>query len=280
MASRTKEATTAAKKRKLKFSDKELEVLTEKYCLHHEVLFGKAAMSVPDTHKNKFWLDIQTNAIGVSHRTIEEVRKQWYDLRSRTKERVAEQLKEAHGTGGGPSTVPPPTAIESMVETTLEPEAVVGIGGLSSSALRTSKSLPPVFTDYPSVERDDNATMTADEAVSISAGECSTTPIVHHARETTEETDVDNEAGNLTPGPQMGGSQPCEQLGLGAEGIVEHMMQEYRLPMIGADVIHTRKVPVVQERQEHLHGLKNLTEVKSNYNLHEDSPHRLATKLL
>ncbi|KAJ1215636.1 hypothetical protein NDU88_003244 [Pleurodeles waltl] len=58
------------------------------------------------------------------------------------------------------------------------------------------------------MEVDDNATMRADKAVSISAGERGTTPIVHHAHETTEETDVDNEAGNLTPGPQMGVSQP------------------------------------------------------------------------
>ncbi|KAJ1209166.1 hypothetical protein NDU88_004544 [Pleurodeles waltl] len=57
--------------------------------------------------------------------------------------------------------------------------------------------------------------MTADEAVSISAGECSTTPIVHHARESTEETDVDNEAGNLTPVPQMGVSRPLRTAGSG-----------------------------------------------------------------
>ncbi|XP_069059615.1 myb-related transcription factor, partner of profilin-like [Pleurodeles waltl] len=199
------EATTAGRKKKLKFSDKELEVLTEECRLHHEVMFGKAAISVPDTQKKKIWLDIQSkiNAIGVIHRTIEDVRKRWYDLSPRTKESVAEWLREVHGTGGGPSTVPPPTATESMVDTTLEPEVVIGIGDLNSSAPGTSKSLPQVSTDDPSVEGDDDATMTADEAVSISAGKCSTAPIVHHARETTEETDVDNEAGNLPSGPQM-----------------------------------------------------------------------------
>ncbi|KAJ1088766.1 hypothetical protein NDU88_001921 [Pleurodeles waltl] len=57
--------------------------------------------------------------------------------------------------------------------------------------------------------------MTAHEAVSISAGECSATPIVHHARETAEKTDVDNEAENLTPGPQMGGSRPLRTAAAG-----------------------------------------------------------------
>ncbi|KAJ1123146.1 hypothetical protein NDU88_001619 [Pleurodeles waltl] len=57
--------------------------------------------------------------------------------------------------------------------------------------------------------------MTADEAVSISAGECSATPIVNYARETTEETDVDNEAVKLTPVPQMGESRPLRTAGSG-----------------------------------------------------------------
>ena len=79
------------------------------------------------------------NAIGVTHRTIEEIRKRWYDLRSRTKEKVAERLKHARGTGGGPPEVPPPTPIETMVETTLEHEAVAGFGVIDSSAPTTSR---------------------------------------------------------------------------------------------------------------------------------------------
>ncbi|KAJ1206888.1 hypothetical protein NDU88_002281, partial [Pleurodeles waltl] len=62
----------------------------------------------------------------------------WYDLRSRTKERVAERLREMRGTGGGPSTVPPPTPMEELVEQTLEPEAVAGMGVLDTSAPGTS----------------------------------------------------------------------------------------------------------------------------------------------
>ncbi|XP_069064417.1 nuclear apoptosis-inducing factor 1-like [Pleurodeles waltl] len=217
MASQTKKGNTAGRKRKLQFSDKELEVLTEECCLHHEVLFGKAAMSVPDSEKKKICLNIQSkiNAIGVSHRSIEEVRKRWYDLRSTTKERVAERMKEAHGTGGGPSTLPPPTAIGSMVETTLGPEAVVRIGDLDSSAPGTSKSLPQLTTDDPSVEGGDEATKAAEEAVSIYAEHCNTPTIVPNAPEITEYTDVDNEGVNLKRGPQMRDSQPQRLAGRG-----------------------------------------------------------------
>ncbi|KAJ1082107.1 hypothetical protein NDU88_002277 [Pleurodeles waltl] len=133
---------SAGRKRKLKFSEKELEVLTEECCQHHDQLFGKASLSVPDTEKRRIWQEIQKriNAIGVSHRSIEEIKKLWYDLRSRTNKRVAERLREMRGTGGGPSTIPSPTAMEELVEQTLEPEAVSGMGALDTSAQGTSKS--------------------------------------------------------------------------------------------------------------------------------------------
>ncbi|XP_069066558.1 t-SNARE domain-containing protein 1-like [Pleurodeles waltl] len=124
------------RQRKLKFAEKELEVLTEECCQHHEQLFGRAALSVPEVEKKRIWTEIQdkVNSMGVSHWSIEELKKQWYDLRSRNKERVAERLREMRGTGGGPSTIPTPTPLEERVEETLEPEAVSRMGELYTSA--------------------------------------------------------------------------------------------------------------------------------------------------
>ncbi|KAJ1120930.1 hypothetical protein NDU88_009077, partial [Pleurodeles waltl] len=128
------------RKRKLKFSERELEVLTEECCQHYDDLFGRAALNVPEATKKQLWQDIQDkiNSLGVSHRTIDDIKKRWYDLRSRTKERVAERLREMRGTGAGPSSVPPPTPLEEMVEETLEQEAVSGFGDLDTSEPSTS----------------------------------------------------------------------------------------------------------------------------------------------
>ncbi|XP_069092705.1 nuclear apoptosis-inducing factor 1-like [Pleurodeles waltl] len=205
MPSQDKEAPSAGRNRNLMFSEKDLEVLTEECCLHHDVLFGKAAMSVPDSQKKKIWQDILTkiNAIRVSHRTLDEVCKRWYDLRSSTKERVAVRMREIHGTGGGPSTVPPPTAIETMVETTLEPKAVLGIGDLDSSAPGTSKSLPQGPTNSATVQGEEQAIHTQEEAATETAGECMTTPPVQHAPEDMDDPDLGLEAANMTPWPMM-----------------------------------------------------------------------------
>ncbi|KAJ1129340.1 hypothetical protein NDU88_007711 [Pleurodeles waltl] len=169
----------SGRKRKLKFSEKELEVLTDECCQHHDQLFGRAALSVPETDKRRIWNDIQekVNTIGLSHRSIEELKKRWYDLRSRTKERVAERLREMRGTGGGPSTVPPPTPMEEHVEQTLEPEAVAGMGELDTSAPRTSTSLPQDIPTSQSVQGAEGSQQAAQESGAATTGPSTNQPL-------------------------------------------------------------------------------------------------------
>ncbi|XP_069077367.1 myb-related transcription factor, partner of profilin-like [Pleurodeles waltl] len=195
---------SAGRKRKLKFSEKELEVLTEECSQHHDKLFGKAALSVPDTEKKKIWLQIQDriNAIGVSHCTLDEIKKRWYDLRSRTKERVAQRLREMRGTGGGPSTVPPPTAMEEMVEHTLEPEAVSGMGELDSFAPGTSKSLPHDTPSSDNIQGGDSRPEAVQEAAADIPGPSRTPP------ESPLEQEQEMVEALTTPGPNPTVSLP------------------------------------------------------------------------
>ncbi|KAJ1158152.1 hypothetical protein NDU88_010846 [Pleurodeles waltl] len=123
------------RKPKLKFSEQELEVLTEGVVRSHDRLFGKSSLQVPESEKRRLWADIQSNicAIGVAQSSIEEIKKRWYDLRSRAKERVARRLAEARGTGDGPPTEAPSTPLEDLVESTLLPEAVTGVTEIDTS---------------------------------------------------------------------------------------------------------------------------------------------------
>ncbi|XP_069089312.1 myb-related transcription factor, partner of profilin-like [Pleurodeles waltl] len=123
------------RKCKLKFSEQELEVLTEEVVRNHGKLFGKNSLQVPKSEKRKLWSDIQTKicAVGLAQPSVEEICKCWYDLRSRAKERVASRLKEARRTGGGPPTQTLSTPMEDMVESTLLPEAVSGVTEIDNS---------------------------------------------------------------------------------------------------------------------------------------------------
>ncbi|KAJ1104912.1 hypothetical protein NDU88_002320 [Pleurodeles waltl] len=56
------------------------------------------------------------------------------------------------GTGGGPSSVPPPTPLEERVEETLEQEAVCGFGDLDTSEPSTSTGLQQDTPNTPSTQ--------------------------------------------------------------------------------------------------------------------------------
>ncbi|XP_078510009.1 chemerin-like receptor 1 [Lissotriton helveticus] len=88
---------------------------------NHELLFGKQAKYVPEVRKRKLWLEIQekVNAVGVIPRTIDEIKKRWYDMRLRAKEKLAERLKEANKTGGT-ANVDQPTPHEELIESTIQ----------------------------------------------------------------------------------------------------------------------------------------------------------------
>ncbi|XP_069068434.1 myb-related transcription factor, partner of profilin-like [Pleurodeles waltl] len=133
------------KERKLKFSEQELEVLTEEVVKSHDSLFGKSSLQVPESKKRRLWADIQTKicAVGVAQRSVQEIKKRWYDLRSRAKERVARRLQEARSTGDGPPTETPSTPMEDLVESTLLPEEVSGVTDIDTSGTpSTSKGGP------------------------------------------------------------------------------------------------------------------------------------------
>ncbi|XP_078521787.1 uncharacterized protein LOC144791029 [Lissotriton helveticus] len=133
------EAEGPSRKRKVKFSDKELEILIEEVTDRHEQLFGKLSHKVPDAVKRNMWLNIQSkvNAVGVAHREICNLQKRWYDLRSRAKEKIAERIKSANRTGGGPPKDTPTTPLDDLVEGTLLTEAVVGVINIDTSDLIT-----------------------------------------------------------------------------------------------------------------------------------------------
>ncbi|XP_078501910.1 uncharacterized protein LOC144756185 [Lissotriton helveticus] len=135
----------AGRKRKQTFCEKELEVLIEEMVKGHELLFSKKSLHIPQSEKHKIWLDIQTkvNAIGVTQRSIGDLRKRWYNMRSRDKDKVANRLANAKKTGGGPSSKPASTLLEDLVESTLQPESSSGVADIDSSARPNTRQGEP-----------------------------------------------------------------------------------------------------------------------------------------
>ncbi|XP_078503471.1 uncharacterized protein LOC144762189 [Lissotriton helveticus] len=133
-----------SRKRKQKCSEAELEALIEQMVPNHEILFGKKSLKVPESRKRRIWEDIQhkVNAVGVTPQSAEDLRKCWYDLRQRSKEKLAARLEQSKPTGGGTSSVSDSTPLEELVEGTLQPESVGGVADLDSSDQPVSGKAP------------------------------------------------------------------------------------------------------------------------------------------
>ncbi|XP_078506979.1 uncharacterized protein LOC144767408 [Lissotriton helveticus] len=138
------ESQKSSQKRKPKFSSTELQVLVEEVVRVHRQLFGKLSLNVPESTKRRLWSDIgqKVNAVGVTPRSLDELKKRFYDIRSLTKRKMAEIQKQAGVTGGGRNPAPPLTELEELVSSTIERESVTGIGTLDSSARATATGAP------------------------------------------------------------------------------------------------------------------------------------------
>ncbi|XP_078520410.1 uncharacterized protein LOC144785321 [Lissotriton helveticus] len=111
---------------------KEVNTLMRKNAVKEVLLYQKGL----GVYFRKIWLEIQSkvNAVEVTPRDIDDLKKRWYDLRSITKKKIAELHKEANKTGGGKNRAPPLTELEELVGSTIEPESVCGLGDADSSA--------------------------------------------------------------------------------------------------------------------------------------------------
>ncbi|XP_078542320.1 uncharacterized protein LOC144828057 [Lissotriton helveticus] len=108
-------------------------------CVFNVYWFGRH-----ESTKRRLWSDIgqKVNAVSVTPRSLDELKKRFYDIRSLTKRKMAEIQKQAGVTGGGRNPAPPLTELEELVSSTIERESVTGIGTLDSSARATATGAP------------------------------------------------------------------------------------------------------------------------------------------
>ncbi|KAE8580131.1 hypothetical protein XENTR_v10024319 [Xenopus tropicalis] len=128
--------------RKMRFSDEELNVLVQEVHDNMSQLFGELSVKTPTAVKNKIWEGIvaKVNAIGVTTRTVSELKKRWHDLRRRTKMKISVFEPCGHHLAA----VPPvfqPLHHQRLLQETIHPHQIQGISDLdTSSAIFTSNA--------------------------------------------------------------------------------------------------------------------------------------------
>nr|XP_014342302.1 PREDICTED: nuclear apoptosis-inducing factor 1 isoform X2 [Latimeria chalumnae] len=92
---------TPAKKRKMNFSEREVEIIVEELEKQKHVLINHFNAGVSLLAKNSAWLDIlkRVNAVTTCHRELAEVKKKWSDLKTEVRRKVAQVRVAMEGEG-------------------------------------------------------------------------------------------------------------------------------------------------------------------------------------
>ncbi|XP_018588464.2 nuclear apoptosis-inducing factor 1-like [Scleropages formosus] len=91
---------SAAKKRKMNFSDREVEIIVEEIDRHKHVLVNHFNAGVTHIAKNNAWQEIlkRVNAVTTCPRELAEVKKKWSDLKTEVRRKVAQARAAMDGT--------------------------------------------------------------------------------------------------------------------------------------------------------------------------------------
>ena len=114
----------------------ETEILVENVEKHYRMISSKLSDTVTCEKKKKVWLSItnSVNSCGVCKRSIENVKKKWEDLKSRTKAKGVFVNQEQTGTGGGKKLNVQLTDLERRILGLLGETVIRGLPGAVDTA--------------------------------------------------------------------------------------------------------------------------------------------------
>ncbi|XP_050700300.1 myb-related transcription factor, partner of profilin-like [Eriocheir sinensis] len=151
-------AAPSAKKRRPNFSNEELLVLIREVTDRKTMLLGKLdSTRVTREGKNMAWLAVleAVNAVGVTRRTEDEVKKKFRDFRSFVKKKVADARQEMLRTGGGPTADTKLSAAEEAMAALISEVAIAGHADVPDSEEVPGGSMfSEVQEDYVIMEHD------------------------------------------------------------------------------------------------------------------------------
>ncbi|XP_062620352.1 nuclear apoptosis-inducing factor 1-like [Saccostrea cucullata] len=128
------------RKKKPRFSEKEIEILVQGVKERSDVINSKFSDMISNTKKKQAWVEIleSVNAVSFSKRTVDEIKKKWDDVKRGTKKRASAVQKERCKTGSGKLEIIPLSPMEEDIVSVMGEERIFGF----SSYVDTM--IPPV----------------------------------------------------------------------------------------------------------------------------------------
>ncbi|XP_038126634.1 nuclear apoptosis-inducing factor 1 [Cyprinodon tularosa] len=147
---------SAAKKRKMNFSEREVEIIVEEIEKQKQTLVSHFNAGVSHMAKNNAWMDIlrKVNAVTTCPRELPEVKKKWSDMKTEVRRKVAQARAAIEGTAADCAPVPVIlTAMQQRIcnllgEATIislpagEQDAELGLPVSAATAVSLAEALP------------------------------------------------------------------------------------------------------------------------------------------
>ena len=115
-------------KRKKNFSSSEVEVLLQEITQRKKIIFSSLSAGCTNTNKKEAWEAVTraVDAVSGEGRTIEDVKKKWFDLKCETKRTIAKFRREMQRTGGGTADTTPMSELDQRIGAIIGETALSG----------------------------------------------------------------------------------------------------------------------------------------------------------
>lgn len=161
-----------AKKRKMNFSDREMEIIVEEIEKQKHTLVNHFNAGVTHMAKNQAWVDIlkKVNAVTTCPRELAEVKKKWSDMKTEVRRKVAQARAAIEGTSADCTPVPVIlTAMQQRICNLLGEATIISLPAGDSDAEITLPVTVNAATAVTLTETLPAGTSVCDDTKSISA---------------------------------------------------------------------------------------------------------------
>uniref|UniRef100_A0AAQ6IIH8 Myb/SANT-like DNA-binding domain-containing protein n=1 Tax=Anabas testudineus TaxID=64144 RepID=A0AAQ6IIH8_ANATE len=145
---------SVAKKRKMNFSEREVEIIVEEIEKQKHTLVNHFNAGVTHMAKNNAWVDIlkKVNAVTTCPRELPEVKKKWSDMKTEVRRKVAQARAAIEGTSADCTPVPVIlTAMQQRICNLLGEATIISLFLISINSV--SRYLTPITeTTYHTLE--------------------------------------------------------------------------------------------------------------------------------
>lgn len=162
-----------AKKRKMNFSEREVEIIVEEMEKQKHILVNHFNAGVTHIAKNNAWIEIlkRVNAVTTCQRELAEVKKKWSDLKTEVRRKVAQARAAMEGNADCTSVPVILTSMQQRICNLLGEATIISLPAGEASA-EISVPVPMSTAATVTLTQSKSITLTYAKRIGFACGKC------------------------------------------------------------------------------------------------------------